>query len=132
MDFQLDRRGFDSAPGHHASPFGLRVAQPHWLRRSGAKAGRRQLRELWFCKPFKLGKRFGDVVDIDERLAHIERSGAKRLAPLRNSAHFPQASPQRLVDNLAELRAAFGAQALQSEHDFFLLASAAAVSRCRA
>jgi len=28
MDFQLDRRGFDSAPGHHASPFGLRVARP--------------------------------------------------------------------------------------------------------
>ena len=113
----MDRRGFDSAPGHHASPFGPRVAQPHWLRRSGAKAGRRQLRELWFCKPFKPGKRLGDVVDIAERLAHIERSGAKRLAPLRNSAHFPQASPQRLVDNLAELRPAFTRKG-QSEHDF--------------
>ena len=50
MDFQLDRRGFDSAPGHHASPFGLRVAQPRQAE------GRRVSGEAFLAKTDWRGK----------------------------------------------------------------------------
>src|SRR5215469_16085585 len=53
------------------------------------------------------------VVDVDERLAHVKRAGAQRLALLRCRAHVPQAPSQELVDQFLEIHIALATQPLE-------------------
>lgn len=53
---------------------------------------------------FEMRRRFGDIVEIDERLAHIGRPGAQRLAPSRSFAHGPEATTQCFVDKFLNFK----------------------------
>jgi len=60
-----------------------------------------------------MSKRFRNIVDIDERFAHIERPGTQHLAPSRLPIHVSQTSPQCIVDEVSEFQVTLAAQALK-------------------
>src|SRR5215472_4892234 len=58
-------------------------------------------------------KRLSHVVDVDDRLAHVKRARAQRLALLRCRAYVPQAPSQELVDQFLEIHIALATQPLE-------------------
>jgi len=62
---------------------------------------------------FRVGDRLGNVVDVDQGLAHFRRARAKRLHRLRPHIHLLQAAAERLIDKVLEALVTFAAEPLQ-------------------
>src|SRR5581483_11588627 len=95
----------------HPANCGFRHAdRPRHCRR---KAGYWRRPKSLEALALEMSKRFADVVDADERLAHVEGFGAHRTALLRRSFHVAKPPPQYLVDKLLEVHVLLAMQPLE-------------------
>lgn len=59
------------------------------------------------------GEHLRDIVEIDERLAHVENLRAEGLSLLLRRAHLSQPAPQRFIDDILEACIASTTQTLE-------------------